>query len=341
MKLFSKTLTATDCLKRLSIPKRVLTSLPEFHGGHAVELQVRCETMEYWPLVCTIRRKGRYKKPVISKGWRKFVLGNNLNVDDKLTLHKEEDEESGSLHYRVEVKRATRPSRALFQSLPRLDHDVYETTSARSCKNVEAKRVPVVNCTDQTSAEIRSCSPLRKFGSVRGTDRATDETNNTLFKQFRVDMSDVVDVNNIKENSKSQYSEEHEREFKLFGAIVGGALLVGRTDTIDHKAYHNSVKQFSLSADGAELVNSNGQASLRSDGSKEETAIPEHFNLGLTVGGAVVHVHDQATSSTSFSKTDQRLGFELDMILGQSTGNHRSFVNLDLNLEPPISFYGE
>ncbi|XVE67458.1 hypothetical protein DITRI_Ditri08aG0163000 [Diplodiscus trichospermus] len=78
MKLFSKKLTTTDCLKRLSIPKRVLTSFPEFHGGHAVELKVKCETMEYWPLFCTIRRKGRYKRAVVSKGWRKFVIGNNL-----------------------------------------------------------------------------------------------------------------------------------------------------------------------------------------------------------------------------------------------------------------------
>ncbi|XWS62429.1 hypothetical protein CRYUN_Cryun06bG0010000 [Craigia yunnanensis] len=261
MKLFSKSLTATDCLKRLSIPKRVLTSLPVFHGGHAVELQVRYETME-WSLVCTIRKKG-YKKPVLSKGWRKFVLANNLNVGDELTLHKEEDE-SGLLHYRVEVKRATRPSRALSQSPPAPEHDLdesHETTSARSCRNVEEKRVPVVNGAYQTSAGITSCSRLYQFGftmddiaSVRGTDGATDETNNSLFK--------------------------------------------------------------------------------------EETKVREYFNFGLTVGGAVVHVHDQATSSTSFCKTDQRLGFDLDMILGQSI-EARGVVNLDLTLEPPILFDGE
>ncbi|XWS62427.1 hypothetical protein CRYUN_Cryun06bG0009800 [Craigia yunnanensis] len=230
MKLFSKSLTAIDCLKRLSIPKRVITSLPVFHGGHAVELQVRYETME-WPLVCTIRKKG-YKKPVLSKGWRKFVLANNLNVGDELTLHKEEDE-SGLLHYRVEVKRATRPSRALSQSPLALEHDLdesHETTSARSCRNVE-----------------------EESASVRGTDGATDETNNSLFK--------------------------------------------------------------------------------------EETTVREYFNLGLTVGGAVVHVHDQGTSSPSFLKTDQRLGFDLDMMLGQSV-EARSVVNLDLTLEPPILFDG-
>ncbi|XWS67485.1 hypothetical protein CRYUN_Cryun04dG0010600 [Craigia yunnanensis] len=314
MKLFSKSLTATDCHKRLSIPKRVLTSLPEFHGGHAVELHVRYETME-WPLVCTTRKKG-YKKPVLSKGWRKFVRGNGLNVGDKLTLYKEEDE-SGSLHYRVEVKRATRPSRALSQSPPAVDHDLdesHETTGARSCKNFEEKRVPVVNCT------------------FRGAERATDETNNSLFKQLSVDMSDVGDVNFNQENSKSKYSKEKKRELKLFGAIVGGALVVGTSETIDHKVYHNSLKQLCLSAGDAELVSCNNQASLiRSDGVKGKTAVREYFNPGLTVGSAVVHVHDQATSSTSFYKTDQRLGFELDMMLGQSFED-RTAVNLDLTL---------
>ncbi|KAK8315091.1 hypothetical protein V6Z12_D01G216300 [Gossypium hirsutum] len=109
MELFSKKLTPTDCLKRLSIPSRVLTSFPQFHGGHAVNLLVRYEAME-WPLVCTTCKKGRYKKPVISRGWRRFVLGNGLNVGDHLTFHKEEDDNSSSLHFRVELKKATNPS---------------------------------------------------------------------------------------------------------------------------------------------------------------------------------------------------------------------------------------
>ncbi|MBA0734565.1 hypothetical protein Gogos_018465 [Gossypium gossypioides] len=106
MELFSKKLTPTDCLKRFSIPSRVLTSFPQFNGGHAVKLLVRYEAME-WPLVCTTRKKGRYKKPVISRGWRRFVLGNGLNVGDHLTFHKEEDDNSSSLHFRVELKKAT------------------------------------------------------------------------------------------------------------------------------------------------------------------------------------------------------------------------------------------
>ncbi|XVF00591.1 hypothetical protein REPUB_Repub04eG0013700 [Reevesia pubescens] len=256
--------------------------------------------MEYWPLVCTIRKKG-YKKPVLSKGWRKFVLGNRLNVDDKLTFHKEEDEESGSLHYRVEVKRATRPSRIISHSPPALDHDVDETTSARSCKTV-----------------------------------VTDDISSFHSNDVSVDMSNVMDFNH-QDSRKSQSSKEQEREvreLKLFGAIIGGSLVVGTTETIDHhKKYHNSLKHFGLLDDGDSQANL-----IRSDSATEETAaiVLQHSNLGLTLGGSMVHVHDQAaTSSTSFYKADQRLGFELDMILGQSIGDHMNVVNLDLTLKTP------
>lgn len=56
------------------------------------------------------------------------------------------------------------------------------------------------------------------------------------------------------------------------------------------------------------------------------STIFEHFNiLGLTVGG------DQASNRTSFYK---RGGIELDMVLGQSIGDHKSVnVNLDLTLD--------
>ncbi|XVF45895.1 hypothetical protein PTKIN_Ptkin02bG0244800 [Pterospermum kingtungense] len=291
MQLFSKLLTPTDCSKRLAIPKGVLTSLPDFDGGHAVELQVRCESTREWPVVCTIRKKG-YKKPVFSKGWRKFVLGNSLNVGDELIFHKEEDE-SGSVHYRVEVKKATRPSA--------MDHDLDDeaASTTRSCKNVGVlKRVPEGSCSYQTSAG----STVDDTASVRGT-----------------------------------HGKEQEREFKLFGTMIGGAVVVGTTETNDLEAYHNSLKQLGLSADGDELVTCTDQASLiRSDGAKKGIPVVEHFNLGLTEGaGAVVHVHGQSTSSTSFYRTDQRLGFELGMMLGQSI-EKKGVVNLDLNLGPPV-----
>ncbi|KAK8668300.1 hypothetical protein V6N13_105758 [Hibiscus sabdariffa] len=130
MQIFSKYLTETDCLKRLSVPSSVLCSFPEFHGGHAVDLLVRYENETVnWPLACTVRTIGRYKKPVISKGWRRFVLGNGLSVGDRLTFHKEEHE-SSSMHYRVELTRASRRSR----TVPRL------ARASRYRKDVQVKR---------------------------------------------------------------------------------------------------------------------------------------------------------------------------------------------------------
>ncbi|XVE48589.1 hypothetical protein DITRI_Ditri01bG0013600 [Diplodiscus trichospermus] len=218
MAMFSKPLTATDCRKRLSIPERVLTSLPEFHGGHAVELRVRYEAKE-WPLACTIRKKG-YKKPVLSKGWAKFVHENRLIVGDEVTFHKEEEDESGSLFYRVEVKRAEAgPSRALSRSPSASDPGLGEVKKSltRSCNTYEI------------SAGITSCSPPYKVGfpeddifssSIHGTVGATVNTNKSLFGQPSVDTNDVGDVNVNGENSKSQYAKEESREVKLFGAII-------------------------------------------------------------------------------------------------------------------------
>ncbi|GLT85797.1 hypothetical protein SLE2022_039740 [Rubroshorea leprosula] len=107
MKLFSKSLTSTDVRRRLAIPTKIVNSLLPNGGDHAVELHVRQGTT-VWPITCTTRKNG-YKKPALSKGWRRFALRNKLKVGDVVTLYKEEDE-VGYLDYRIEVKRADKPS---------------------------------------------------------------------------------------------------------------------------------------------------------------------------------------------------------------------------------------
>ncbi|KAK8613795.1 hypothetical protein V6N13_101551 [Hibiscus sabdariffa] len=53
-----------------------------------------------WPIDCTVRKKG-YKKPVFSGGlWRGFVIGNKLNVGDRISMYKVPDS-----HYMVEVEK--------------------------------------------------------------------------------------------------------------------------------------------------------------------------------------------------------------------------------------------
>ncbi|KAK8486656.1 hypothetical protein V6N11_033109 [Hibiscus sabdariffa] len=107
-KMFSKLLTPTDIKKRLAIPAKILSSLPAFNGSHAIKIHLMYGT-RMWPIVCTVRKKG-YKKPVFSGGsWREFVMGNKLNVGDRISMYKVQDS-----HYRVEVdkeKPATRKVR--------------------------------------------------------------------------------------------------------------------------------------------------------------------------------------------------------------------------------------
>ncbi|XVE48584.1 hypothetical protein DITRI_Ditri01bG0013100 [Diplodiscus trichospermus] len=131
IKIFSKTLTDTDVKKRLAIPMKILPELPDFNGSHAVKIHLIYGT-KLWPIVCSIRKIG-YKKPIFSGEWRNFILCNNFNVGDKLTLYKVNDEE-GTSHYKVEVEKPAVTSGDLSPLAISLNHGVDETTgtSARA-----------------------------------------------------------------------------------------------------------------------------------------------------------------------------------------------------------------
>ncbi|PPD68147.1 hypothetical protein GOBAR_AA37441 [Gossypium barbadense] len=92
-KMFSKKLKTTDINKRLAIPGQILPSLPAFNAGYAVRIQLMYGT-EIWPIDCTVRKNG-YKKPVLSRGWRKFVVDNELKTGDKITMYKDFEDEDG------------------------------------------------------------------------------------------------------------------------------------------------------------------------------------------------------------------------------------------------------
>ncbi|GMI70624.1 hypothetical protein HRI_000731700 [Hibiscus trionum] len=106
-KLFSKSLTDTDTRKRLAIPAKILPDLPDFNGNHAVNLRLMYGT-KVWPIVCSVRKNG-YKKPVLSGGWRSFVVYNDFSVGDELTLYKVHGKR-GCCYYRVEVEKPPNPS---------------------------------------------------------------------------------------------------------------------------------------------------------------------------------------------------------------------------------------
>ncbi|KAJ6294880.1 hypothetical protein OIU76_022877 [Salix suchowensis] len=88
MASFSKMITKTDTEKRLSVPIKFLESLPPFHGGHAVDFQAKDEKAEVWTFQCSTRKKGRYKKPVLSKGWRAFASRKKLKVGDRIEFYR-------------------------------------------------------------------------------------------------------------------------------------------------------------------------------------------------------------------------------------------------------------
>ncbi|XVE67452.1 hypothetical protein DITRI_Ditri08aG0162200 [Diplodiscus trichospermus] len=131
IKIFSKSLTDTDIKKRMVIPTKTLPSLPDFNGSHAVKIHIMHGT-RMWPIVYSIRKTGYYKKPVFSNGWRNFVICNNFNVGDELTLYKVQDE-AGSFHYMVQVEKPARASRDLPPPLS-LNHEVDETNGTRLTK---------------------------------------------------------------------------------------------------------------------------------------------------------------------------------------------------------------
>ncbi|KAF5731822.1 hypothetical protein HS088_TW18G00507 [Tripterygium wilfordii] len=102
--LFSKPLSTTDIRKRLSIPVRILPNLPPFiDGRHMTDLQVEDEGGKIWSMRCIVRKKGK-KKPVLSRGWTKFVQKNDLITGDRVTFVKKQ----GTLlanYYKIRVKK--------------------------------------------------------------------------------------------------------------------------------------------------------------------------------------------------------------------------------------------
>ncbi|KAK8516630.1 hypothetical protein V6N13_080723 [Hibiscus sabdariffa] len=119
--LFSKKLTRTDIKHRLAVPTKILPSLPDFNGGHAVVIPL-VHGRKTWRIVCAVRKQ-KHKKPEFRGEWRKFVTDESLQVNDRITIYKVQ---YGPLsHYKAEVDRSavsnqdsTLPSRAIS-----LNHD--------------------------------------------------------------------------------------------------------------------------------------------------------------------------------------------------------------------------
>ncbi|KAJ6868115.1 hypothetical protein NC651_033227 [Populus alba x Populus x berolinensis] len=109
MAQFSKILRKTDTKKRLSVPIRFLRSLPPFKpGSHAVTFEATDEKSQAWTFQCSIRKRGQYPKPVLTRGWVAFVKSKNLQVGDKVRFIKRRNRATAAISYKVRAERQSR-----------------------------------------------------------------------------------------------------------------------------------------------------------------------------------------------------------------------------------------
>ncbi|EXB29016.1 hypothetical protein L484_018433 [Morus notabilis] len=102
--IFQKSLKKTDVASRLSFPSKSIKNLPGFEGRNVVHLRVMDKRGSPWRFSCYIRKKGGFRKPVLSGDWHRFVVSKGLSIGDEVRLFKEIDQATGALlHYRVEV----------------------------------------------------------------------------------------------------------------------------------------------------------------------------------------------------------------------------------------------
>ncbi|KAJ0043589.1 hypothetical protein Pint_19379 [Pistacia integerrima] len=97
-KIFSKKLTQTDVRNRLSVRTRSLHFFPPFEDGqNAQDLMVEDEQGKPWPFRLVVRSRGRYKKPVLTAGWREFVTKKELQIGFKVEFFRENNEVTGEV----------------------------------------------------------------------------------------------------------------------------------------------------------------------------------------------------------------------------------------------------
>ncbi|EOX97118.1 Uncharacterized protein TCM_006219 [Theobroma cacao] len=310
-KIFSKSLTDTDIKKRLAIPAKILPSLPDFNGSHAVTIHLMYGTRT-WPIVCSVRKTG-YKKPVFSDGWRNFVICNDFHVGEVLTLYKVQDEE-GSFHYRVEVEKLATPSVALSARALSLNHEVDETTGTSRTKisnfqhdqeQLPKADAPVIQegaTMEQADAAANAPVPFvdhviaKPPGMIFGTAVSDEATKNTSFKP------------------------EHETKMKFFGVTMG----IGLVEPPLVKAPFDLNASESTVSLNLDLVL--GQPNL----TKEERDIKAPFDLNGG-GSLAVFGTSQATEEACSESTKR-----LILVLGQRNP-HNGAVNLDLTLAQALA----
>ncbi|KAE8724777.1 hypothetical protein F3Y22_tig00009942pilonHSYRG00252 [Hibiscus syriacus] len=114
-----KSLKKTDIEKRMTLPSKSLKSFPPLDGNaHMVDFHVRDERRRVWKFrIYTRKNDKKYRKPVLTKGWREFVCSKRLCVGDRVAFYMDK-EEAGSVKYRVQVEKTVKIFGAVFGHQP-------------------------------------------------------------------------------------------------------------------------------------------------------------------------------------------------------------------------------
>ncbi|XVF45879.1 hypothetical protein PTKIN_Ptkin02bG0242900 [Pterospermum kingtungense] len=115
--VLSSDLKKTDIEKRLTIPSRSLGFFPRLGSKHMVDFQAKDESGDEWKFQIYTRAKSRYLKPVLTKGWRKFVCSKELRVGDRVVFFMEK-QQAGPVMYHVKVEKSVKIFGAVFGHKP-------------------------------------------------------------------------------------------------------------------------------------------------------------------------------------------------------------------------------
>ncbi|OMO94987.1 hypothetical protein CCACVL1_05655 [Corchorus capsularis] len=99
--LFSKVLSPTDIEHRLAVPSEILWAFELDEVDRAADFEVKDIAGKKWQFRCSTRKKDFHPKPVVSKGWRRFVKDKRLQVGDKVVLYK--DDVEGDSSFRIKT----------------------------------------------------------------------------------------------------------------------------------------------------------------------------------------------------------------------------------------------
>ncbi|TYG35888.1 hypothetical protein ES288_D13G019600v1 [Gossypium darwinii] len=92
--LFSKVLSPTDIEHRLAVPSEILWAFEFDQARRCADFEVKDKHGQTWEFRCSTRKKDFHPKPVVSKGWRKFVKDKGLQAGDKVVFYKDVEGDS-------------------------------------------------------------------------------------------------------------------------------------------------------------------------------------------------------------------------------------------------------